>query len=169
MESIQNKVTDSGLVNISLKQMLYSIDVKVLDIADWLYEGIILKEDDFKAHLKKYPWETLSGRTVVLTCSSDAIIPMWAWMLISGKLTEFKSRSMYCEPSDIEHTKLMAAISELNQEEYRDKRVLINGCQHPAITPATYIAITERLLPVVKSLMYGEACSNVPVYKRRNI
>ncbi len=167
MERIQNKVEESGLINISLKQLLYTSDVKVIDISGWLYEGFILREDDFKAHIKTHPWEALAGRSVVITCTVDAIIPMWAWMLIAAKLTESKARPFYCDPPDLDHTRLLAAIADLNPEEFRDKRVLINGCQHPAITPAVYIAITERLQPVVKSLMYGEACSNVPVFKRR--
>lgn len=167
MHTIPNKVADSGLVTISLKQLIHSNDVRIIDLSDWLYEGLILREDDFKAQIKNYPWDTLTHRATVITCTTDAIIPMWAWMQIAGKLTEHKASVFYSEPSDIDRVRLLAAIAALNPEEYRDKRVLVNGCQHPAITPATYIAITTKLLPVVKSLMYGEACSNVPVFKRR--
>ncbi|MFN4299956.1 MAG: DUF2480 family protein [Thermaurantimonas sp.] len=167
MEIIQNKVAESGLINLSLKELLYQADVQVLDIAGWLYEGIILREDDFKSHIRSYLWSRHSGRTVVLTCSSDAIVPMWAWMLISSKLEEHQARSIYSDPQDLEKTKLLAAIADLPLEPYRGQRVLINGCQHPAITPAAFAAITQRLQTVVRSLMYGEACSNVPIFKRK--
>lgn len=167
MEFIPNKVAESGLVNISLKELLYTSDIHVLDITPWLYEGLILREDDFKAHIRTHPWPQHSGRTVVLTGTTDAIIPMWAWMLIASKLEEVHARVIYTEPAALDQAKLLAAIDELNPEDYRDKRVLINGCQHPAITPATFTAITRRLQPYVRSLMYGEACSNVPVFKRK--
>lgn len=167
MEIIQNKVAQSGLINLSLKELLQQANVPVIDIANWLYEGIILREDDFKTHIRAYHWSQHTGRTVVLTCTTDAIVPMWAWMLISSRLEEHQARSLYSDPQDLEKAKLLAAIADLPLEPYRDQRVLINGCQHPAITPAAFAAITHKLQPVVRSLMYGEACSNVPIFKRK--
>lgn len=167
MEVIQNKIAESGLINLNLKELLHQADIAVIDIAQWLYEGIILREDDFKTHLRTYQWSQHTGHTVVLTCTSDAIIPMWAWMLISSRLEEHNAQFIYTEPQDLEKAKLLAAIADLPVEPFRDKRVLINGCQHPAITPAAFAAVTRRLQPVVRSLMYGEACSNVPIFKRK--
>lgn len=167
MEEIRNKVAESGLVNISFKQLLQEKQAYVLDIADWLYEKLILREVDFKKNIEEHNWSQYAGKTLVVYCSVDAIIPMWAWMLIAAKVTEVGGKLLFSSAADLEAKKLLSILNDLDLEIYREKRILINGCQHPAVTPDSFCLIVQRLLPVAKSLMYGEACSNIPIFKKK--
>jgi hypothetical protein len=167
MEEIRNKVAESHLININFKQLLQEKQPQVLDIADWLYEKLIVREEEFKKCVEQHNWGQYRGKTLVVYCSEDVIIPMWAWMLIANRVTAAGGKLIYSSTREIEEKKLLSIVDSLDVEEFRDKRILINGCQHPAVTPETYCLITQKLQPVARSLMYGEACSNIPIYKKK--
>lgn len=159
---IRNRVEESGLVQIDLDQ-LSSIKCVELDFTDWLWEGVIVKEKEFRERAKDLKSEDFIGLGVGITCTEEAIVPDWAWMLVSSKL----SSAEFVVVGGLENAHLEAlkrAIDNLSPEEYSDKRVVIRGCANSGGANAL-VQIQQKLQPVVKSLMFGEACSTVPIYK----
>jgi hypothetical protein len=159
---IRNRVEESGLVQIDLDQ-LSSIKCVELDFTDWLWEGVIVKEKEFRERAKDLKSEDFIGLGVGITCTEEAIVPDWAWMLVSSKL----SSAEFVVVGGLENAYLEAlkrAIDNLSPEEYSDKRVVIRGCANSGGANAL-VQIQQKLQPVVKSLMFGEACSTVPIYK----
>jgi hypothetical protein len=162
---IENKVANSGLYNLDLAQFKPKSPVVALDIAPWLWEGIALKESLFKEHLQSHNWETYHNKIVALHCSADAIIPNWAYMLVAVKLKEVAESVWLGSIDDSIKAHYLQAIARYDAGELSQQRVLIKGCGDTP--PEAFVAITQKLLPVVQSLMFGEACSNVPLYKRK--
>ena len=162
-EGIVNLVDKSGLIQIEL-DTIASIRCVELDFTDWLWSGVVVKEKEFRSAINALDTETYDGVGVGLTCSEDAIVPDWAWMLISSKLNNAKFVVVGgLVAARSEATRL--AIVNLNLDDYLDKRVVIKGCSNSG--GADYLVqIQQKLQPVVKSLMFGEACSTVPVYKK---
>jgi hypothetical protein len=164
---IINKVAESALTSIDLEEYYPKGETAVFDLKDHLFMGLILKEKDFRAALQTYDWEQFRDKNVAVTCSADAIIPMWAYMLVASNLQPVAKEVVYGEEKDILKTLLLRNLSTIKGEEYTDKRVVVKGCGDVAIPEAAYVEITNKLRPYVKSIMYGEPCSTVPIFKRK--
>ena len=166
-ELFNNKVAESGIVTIDLASLLPSNDIIVFDIKPYLYMELILKEKEFRAALLTTDWTIYQDKIVGIICSADAIIPMWANMLIVSALNPFAKAVYFGNENKVREQQLLESIGSLNINEYNDQRVVIKGCGDTPIGESAYIAITQKLRPVVKSIMYGEPCSTVPVYKKK--
>ncbi|GEO09569.1 DUF2480 family protein [Segetibacter aerophilus] len=164
---IINKVAESALTSIDLEEYYPKGETAVFDLKDHLFMGLILKEKDFRAALQTYDWEQFRDKNVAITCSADAIIPMWAYMLVASNLQPVAKEVVYGEEKDILKTLLLRNLATIKGEEYTDKRVVVKGCGDVAIPEAAYVEITNKLRPYVKSIMYGEPCSTVPIFKRK--
>jgi hypothetical protein len=166
MSEIINKVAESGLITIDLEAYYPEGERIAFDMAPLLVEGLLLREKDFRAFIAEHDWSTYKGKHVALFCSTDAIIPRWAWMLLSAALQPFAATVVFGNAETLENVLFESFLSQLNPEDYRDQRVVIKGCSHKPVPVQAYVKLTALLLPVVKSILYGEPCSTVPVYKR---
>lgn len=166
-ELIVNKVAESGLLTIDLEDYYPKGDIKIFDLKDYLFMGLILKEKDFRLALQNKNWEDYAGANVGITCSTDAIIPAWAYMLVASYLQPFAREVAFGDEKALISSLMLKGIAEVKGEEFIDKRVIVKGCGDVKVPEAAYLEITNTLRPYVKSIMYGEACSNVPVYKRK--
>ncbi|MGZ3838972.1 MAG: DUF2480 family protein [Flavisolibacter sp.] len=166
-EVFVNKVANSGLVTVDLEKYLPGEEIALFDLKDHLFMGLILKEKDFREALKQLDWSVYEGKPVALTCSVDAIIPVWAYMLVASYLAPVAKTVFTGSPAALQQQLFLKNLESLDRESFRDQRVVIKGCGDKTIEPFAYAAITGLLVPVVKSLMYGEPCSTVPVYKKK--
>ena len=166
-ELFNNKVAESGILSIDLASLLPSNEIIVFDIKPYLFMELILKEKEFRAALLTTDWTIYQDKVVGIICSDDAIIPMWANMLIVSALNPFAKAVYFGNENKVREQQLLESIGSLNINEYNDQRVVIKGCGDTPIGESAYIAITQKLRPVVKSIMYGEPCSTVPVYKKK--
>jgi hypothetical protein len=162
-----NKVAESGIITIDLAGFMPSSEVVLFDIKPYLFMELILKEKDFRAALLTTDWTQYQDKIVGIYCSADAIIPMWANMLIVSNLQPFAKAVYFGNEAKVNEQVLLENIANINPNTYQDERIVIKGCGETPIGEAAYIAITQKLRPVVKSIMYGEPCSTVPVYKRK--
>lgn len=166
-DEIINKVAQSKLVTFDLEDYYPKGERKVLDLKDWLYEGFILREKEFRAFLAEHDWEQYADAFVALTCTTDAIVPGWAYMLVTTKLQPFAKKIVQGTLVDLETSLYQSIIANLEVSAYADIPVIIKGCSHKPVPPNAYLQLTEKLMPVAKSIMYGEACSSVPLFKRK--
>ncbi|MES2430237.1 MAG: DUF2480 family protein [Bacteroidota bacterium] len=166
--TIINKVSESALTTIDLETFYPQEEIAVFDLKDYLFMGLILKEKDFREALKNIDLAPFTNKLVTVTCSADAIIPMWAYMLATSYLQPVAKEVYYGSAEEIKSKILLKNISELNIQDYTDKRVVIKGCGDLPIGESAYLEATKLLLPVVKSIMYGEPCSTVPIYKKKS-
>lgn len=164
---IINKVAESGLVSIDLAQYLPSNEIVVFDIKPYLFMELILKEKEFRASLTLIDWTQYQDKIVGIFCSADAIIPMWANMLIVSNLSPIAKSIYFGDELKTRELVLMEEINKIDSCVFLDQRVVVKGCGDTPIAESAYIAITQKLRPVVKSIMYGEPCSTVPVYKKK--
>lgn len=164
---IINKVAESALTSIDLEEYYPKGETAVFDLKEHLFMGLILKEKDFRAALPTLDWEKYRDKNVAITCSVDAIIPMWAYMLVASYLNPVAKEIVFGEEKNLLNTLLVRNVSRIRGEEYTDKRVVVKGCGDVPIPEAAYVEITNKLRPFVKSIMYGEPCSTVPIYKKR--
>ena len=167
MEELRNKVAESGIITIDLEEFYPKEEICSFDIKEFLFMEMLLKEKDFRASLDQHNWDQYKGKQVAVFCTTDAIIPMWAYMLISSKLSGVASSIKEGTKEEVFKSTFIQNIQTLKEKDYQDKRVIIKGCGDKEIPAFAYTEITNLLLPYVKSLMYGEACSAVPVFKRR--
>ena len=168
MESvIVNKVAESALTSIDLEEYYPKGEIAVFDLKDHLFMGLILKEKDFRAALQSMDWEQYRNKNVAVTCSADAIIPMWAYMLAASNLQPVANEVAFGDEKQMLQTLLLKKLAQIKGEDYQDKRVVVKGCGDVAIPEAAYVEITNKLRPHVKSIMYGEPCSTVPIFKRK--
>ncbi len=166
-EEIINKVAQSPLITLDLEEYYPREKIVVFDLKGYLFMELILKEKDFRAALQNTDWSAYQDKIVAVTCTADAVIPVWAYMLVATYLEPVaKDVVMGDEKKAIEQT-LLKNIQSISTHEYTDKRVVVKGCGDVPVGEVAYMEITRRLLPVVKSIMYGEPCSTVPVYKRK--
>lgn len=166
-ETIVNKVAGSGLITLDLEEYLPAEEIVSFDLKDFLFMGLILKEKDFRAALAEHDWKQYDGKSTAVYCSADAIVPNWAYMLVA---TYLQPHALFIFPGSVESTqkaRMLQNINSIDPEKFRDQRVVIKGCGDVAINADAYLQITVLLLPVVKTLMYGEPCSTVPVYKKK--
>lgn len=167
MSEIVNKVATSGLITLNLEDYLPKDEIAVFDLKDHLFMGMILKEKGFREALKNSDWTTYQNKSVAITCSADAIIPMWAYMLVTTYLQPI-AKSIYVGTTEEAQKHLfLQNFSSINADDFTDQRIVIKGCGDAAIGNFAYAEITRLLLPHVKSIMYGEPCSTVPIYKKK--
>ena len=166
-EMVINRVDSSGLVTIDLEDFYPKEPVRVFDLKDYLFRGLIIKEKDFREALKNTNWNEFENTNVAVTCTADAIIPVWAFMLVATYLQPVAKNIVLGDEEKLLETILHHNIESINAEEYIDKRIVVKGCGDVKIPDSTYLKITSIFLPHVKSIMYGEPCSTVPVYKKK--
>lgn len=165
-EPFVNKVAESGLISLDLEQWYPRGETAVFDLKEHLFMGMILKEKDFREALKATDWTQYQDKSVAITCSADAIIPVWAYMLVAANLQPYAKEIVMGDEKELHRTLFLKNLSTIDINEYADKRVVIKGCGETPIADYVYMEITKLLRPVVKSIMYGEPCSTVPVYKK---
>ncbi len=163
---IINKIAKSGIINLDLEDYAPKGIITELDIKDFLFEGLILKEKYFRESLKDHNWSKYRGDVLALFCSSNSIIPMWAYMLVTSYLEKNNLINFYGNKEQVFNLLFIEIIEELDIHEFKDKRVIIKGCGNLKIHEKIYVAITKKMQPAVKSLMFGEACSSVPIHKK---
>lgn len=165
MSEIINKVAQSGLITLNPEDFAFKGTAVGLDIKDWLFHGLILKEKEFREHIKNQDWNQYQDQAVAIYCSTDAIIPSWAFMLIAIHVAPVASFVHYGTIEDMQFHLFKEALDDFDFESMAGERVVVKGCGQ--ISTAMYVEITRRLRPVAKSIMYGEPCSTVPLYKQR--
>ncbi len=166
---IVNRVAGSKLRTFDLEDIYPQGERSVIDISQWLVEGMVLVESRFRESLKNTDFTTYKDHHVAIHCSTDAIIPQWAWMLVQSHLTSVAKTIVYGSREQLETELYRQAIEKLDLEEYRDLPVIVKGCSNKPVPIAAYMMITERLQTIARSVMYGEACSSVPVFKQRKL
>lgn len=166
-EPFINKVAESGLITLDPEKYYPREETALFDMKDHLFMGMILKEKDFREALKNLDWSVYSGKHVALFCSADAIIPVWAWMLVASYLQPVAKEMIMGDEKELHRQLFLKNIDSIDIHEFTDKRVVIKGCGETPIGDFVYMELTKKLRPVVKSIMYGEPCSTVPVYKKK--
>ena len=166
-KEIINRVANSKLATIDLEDFYPEGKRVVFDIKDWLFEGLILREKDFRLSAKEHNWSQYKNSFVALTCSTDAIIPGWAYMLLTSHLDAYAKKVLVGNLETLETSIYQDIIASIDISKFKDKPIIIKGCSNKPVPENAYILLTSKLLPVAKSIMYGEACSSVPLYKRK--
>lgn len=161
-----NRVANSNLVTIDLENFYPEGDIVAFDLKDYLFMELILKEKEFREALKGHDWEQYAGKNLAVFCSSDAIIPMWAYMLVASYAAPFARDIVQGHPDQFAEMAFMKKLASLNPDDFVDKRLVIKGCSDKPVPPSAYLEITRLLQPVARSIMFGEPCSTVPVYKK---
>lgn len=154
-------------MSVDLAKFYPSGDRVLYDIKNNLFQGLVLREKDFREFVKEHDWSGYRDKHVAVFCSADAIVPTWAYMLLASKLSPFAATVVFGDLEMLESTLFDRAISALNIEEFRDKRVVIKGCGEIPVPPSAFVTLCSKLTAVAKSVMYGEPCSTVPIYKRK--
>lgn len=167
MEQFVNKVAESGIITLDLVSFLPKAEIVGFDLKPFLFREMILKEKDYRASLQTFDWEQYRDKLVAVYCSVDAIIPVWAYMLAVTYLQKVASDVYFGREEEMQKHIVLKNIAAVDANDYLDKRVVIKGCGDTFIPEYAYVAITQHLMPVIKSLMYGEPCSTVPLYKKR--
>jgi len=165
VSGIINKVAGSSLITLNLEEFFPSTVVE-FDLKQFLFMDLILKEKDYRAALKEFDFSKYADQTIALYCSTDAIIPHWAYMLAVSYLANHSDQLYFGNPSQVKKEVLIQNLRGLNSASYEDKRMVIKGCGEEEMDTAAYVEITKKLLPKAKSIMYGEPCSTVPIYKK---
>ena len=166
-EPIINKVAESGLISLDLTHFIPSAEIVLFDIKQYLFMELILKEKDFRAALKAHDWAQYQDQHLALFCSSDAIIPAWAFMLVNTLVSPYAKTVIKGDLEALESHLYQDALSKIDWSPYQDKAVIIKGCSQKPVPQNAYLWATTALQKVAKSLMYGEACSAVPLYKQK--
>lgn len=166
MSEIVNRVTNSGIITLDLADYKPKGERAYIDIKSQLWQGIALREKDFREYIKSSDWSIYQDKYVAIDCSTDAIIPNWAYMLLATALEPFAKKVCFGTLPQLEAILIDEAIERLNFEEFRDARVVIKGCGDEAISPHAYVLLSNKLQSVAKTIMYGEPCSTVPVWKQ---
>jgi len=164
---IKNRVSESSLITIDLSEFLPNADPLLFDLSSYLYKGLILREKEYRQSLSETNWSPYNNKTVLVFCSNDAIIPVWAYMLAAVHLGAETSDIHFLTPDQWKEKEMIKNIQKTNPEKYYDSRIVIKGCGETKIPDSAYFEITKLLLPVAKSILYGEPCSTVPVYKKK--
>lgn len=166
-DEIVNRIAQSKLITIDLEEFYPSGNRAVLDISQWLFEGLILKEKDFRESIKHHNWQSYKGNYIALSCSTDAIIPSWAYLLVTSYLTPYAKKVVVGDLDLLETVVFQEIIANIDVSEYLDKPIIVKGCANKPVPPTAAVQLIEKLQPVAKSIMFGEACSTVPLFKRK--
>ncbi len=164
---IINKVTQSSLISFHLEDLYDKHERSTFDMLQCLFQGLILREKDFRTFIAEHDWEQYRDKNVSIICSVDAIVPTWAFMLLANKLQPVANFVYFGSLAEMDNAMILIALNKINPADYIDQRVVIKGCGEIAIPTAAYVEITRILTPYVKSIMYGEPCSTVPIYKKK--
>ncbi|MEJ2005278.1 MAG: DUF2480 family protein [Cyclobacteriaceae bacterium] len=165
-EEIINRVEKSGLVTIDLAEYYHNGERIVWDIADYLFRGMNLREKEYRQVLKDTDWSAYEGRNVAITCSADAIVPTWAYMLTATYMADRVNMVVVGDLATLEYALFRDALEKIELGPLKDAKVVVKGCGSLPVPPSAYVELTLKLQPVVASLMYGEPCSTVPLYKK---
>ena len=165
-EIFVNKVAESGLITLDLEAFYPKGEIKTFDLKGFLFMELILKEKDFRAALQTTDWSVYQDSFVAITCSVDAIIPIWAYMLVASYLQPIAKDVVFGDEQKLINTIFIKNMASFDAASYEDKRVVVKGCGELSIPETAYVEITNRLRPFVKSIMFGEPCSTVPIYKK---
>ncbi len=166
-ELIINKVSNSGLITLDLEDFHDKAERVLFDIKPWLFREIILKEKEFREEVKNHDWIQYQDKNIAFTCTADAVIPVWAYMLLAVSVQPYAKRYIFGDLNQLETILFNEALSKIDYSQYKDFRVIIKGCGGFPVSVSAYVELTSKLLPYAKSILYGEACSNVPVYKKK--
>ncbi|HEY4540122.1 MAG TPA: DUF2480 family protein [Faecalibacter sp.] len=166
-DEIINKVANSSLITIDLEDFYPDGPRVIFDLKDWLYEEIILREKDFRQNLKEHDWTQYEGKYVAMTCTADAIVPSWAYLLVATYLQPVAKRVVHGTLAELDQMLYTEIIKDLPIEEYQDGKIIVKGCSKKPVPDSAYIQLIEKLQPIANSLMFGEACSTVPLYKMK--
>ena len=164
---IKNRVANSKLITIDLMDYAPNVKILELDLKQFLFNGLVLKEKDFRAAIKKFDFGKYKDKIVGVYCSSDCVIPMWAFMLVTSHLTKVTSKIHSGSKEVVFHQLFLQNIENINNLDFHNKKVIVKGCGEIQLEESHYVAITKKLNNTVSSLMFGEACSAVPVYKKK--
>lgn len=171
METIEkplvNRVAESGLITLNLEDFFPKNAVAIFDLKDYLFMGLILKEKDFREACKNHDWAQYTDKNLVITCTADAIIPTWAYMLVATYATPFATDIFEGTENEFIKSFYFNKLSTFSAENFTDKRIVIKGCSDKPVPPEAYVALTRKLQPFAKSIMFGEPCSTVPIYKKK--
>ena len=166
-EEIINRVANSKLITLDLEDFYPEGERVVFDISSWLMEGIVLREKEFREMANAHDWIRYANCYVALHCSTDAIVPGWAYMLLSLHLAPFATKVTLGTLEDLENVLFAEIIQQMDYSDYQDKAVIIKGCAHKPIPGNAYVLLAQKLQQFARSIMYGEACSSVPLFKRK--
>jgi hypothetical protein len=166
-EEIVNRVANSKLKVIDLEDFYPDGRRVLFDIKNWLLEGLVLREKDFRTHVKTHDWSQYKDCYVALYCSTDAVVPDWAYMLISLELQEYSRLTVFGSLEHLESILYASIISELDVSAYQDLPIIIKGCSHKPVPANALVLLAQKLKPIAKSIMFGEACSSVTLFKRK--
>ena len=167
-KEIINKVAESELLQFDLQDLHLKGERVLFDLKSFLFEELILKEKDFREQIKNHDWKSYESKFVAITCTADAIVPTWAFMLVASQLQPFAKIMVFGDLNKLEEELFRTQILKLDLSDYTDKRITIKGCSDVYVPPSAYVEITALLRPIAKSIMYGEACSTVPLFKRKD-
>jgi hypothetical protein len=167
-ENFVNKVATSGLMTLNLEEYFHQGERVVYDIKDNLFHGLMLREKDFREFIKTHDWSAYTDKNIAIICSADAIVPTWAYMLLANKMKPYANEVVFGSLETLEATLFVRALAKIDLNSFANERVVIKGCADIEVPVAAYVEITNLLTPVVKSIMYGEPCSTVPIYKRKD-
>jgi hypothetical protein len=166
-KEIVNRVAGSGLVSINLEELVETREKVQIDIKDQLVQGLLLREKDFREYIKDHNWQQYQDKDVAVHCSSDALVPTWAFMLVAQALQPYAHFVAFGNLQDLNRQLFQHALDQIRAEDYTGQRVVIKGCSDMEVPVSAYVEITRKLAPLVKSIMYGEPCSTVPVFKKK--
>jgi hypothetical protein len=164
-DEIVNKVSNSGLITIDLEEFYPEGERVLLDVKPLLFQELILKEKDFREFIKNEDWTKYKNKLVAITCTNDAIVPTWAYMLLSLALEPQAKKIVFGNLNDLETILFEEAMSKMDFSQYKDARIVIKGCSGKPVPTNAFVKLTAALKPLAKSIMYGEPCSTVPLYK----
>lgn len=165
-EGLLNKVASSGLITIDLEEYYPAGERVLFDITKHLFQGLILREKDFREFIKNEDWKTFKDKYIAITCSADAIVPTWAYMLLAVHLQPFAKKVVFGNLETLETILYNEILNNIDIKSFTDARVVIKGCGNLPVPKAAYVELTRLLRPVAKSIMFGEPCSTVPLYKK---
>jgi hypothetical protein len=165
-QPIVNRVASSSLISLDLAEFIPQGERAVFDLKDYLFQGMILREKDFRLAIKEFDWSVFQGKLVAIHCSADAIIPTWAYMLMATKMNGVAAFSMKGSPEELEKKLFLRELDKKDWSTFDGAKVIIKGCSNLVDPDFSFFEATQRLIPWVSSLMYGEPCSTVPVFKK---
>lgn len=169
MTEIRNKIEESGLIQLDLSQFKPTIPMVELDLADQLWQGLVLREQDFRSWIKSHDWSNYKGKAVCVFCSADAIVPTWAFMLVAASLNGLAEHITVGRKDDLEKELIQSAISNFNANGMKDGRIIIKGCSDIKDPAFAMVCLLNKIQSTSQSIMYGEPCSTVPIFKRSKV
>ena len=169
MEPLVNRVANSGLITLNLEDYYPKQEIASFDLKGFLFMEMILKEKDFRAALKEHDWTQYEGKILTVFCSADAIIPVWAYMLVATYAEPYATDIFQGTQDEYLKALYRNVLKDMDFSQYEAKRIVIKGCSNKPVPPAAYLALTTKLRPFAQSIMYGEPCSTVPIFKRPRV